>query len=382
MDDVLIVGTGLAGTSTAWHLAGARRVRLVDQASQVGAEATAQNAGMQRRLAHDRVERQLACRAGEWMRDPPPAFADGIRRAGGVLLVEGDASRWDEPVADLRARGVEVRDCTGDPGLPALAGAPHGRAFLVPDEALLDAHHLATAFWQGARAQGATMGLGIRVTGLAVSGGRVTGVHTTTGTLEADAVVLATGAWSGQLARAHGLDRPLVPLARHLLHTAAHKLSRADHPWVWFDDAGIYARPEGGGWLVSPCDEAVVEPRPEPGSAGPVDPLFRALAAAKLAVHLPALADARFAGGWTGLRTFTPDRRPMLGPDPDLAGLYWATGLGGFGVTCAFAAGEALAGLLTDQPPDWLDLAAVAPGRAFPEPLQPAVLDLDRYAGP
>ncbi|MEZ4316885.1 MAG: FAD-binding oxidoreductase [Myxococcota bacterium] len=381
MDDVLIVGAGLAGTSTAWHLAGTRSVRLLDQADQIGTEATAQNAGMQRRLAHDRVERQLACRAGEWLASPPPAFAEGIRRTGGILLLEDDPTAFDDAVADLRSRGVQVDDVSGAIPLPTLRGARHSRAFHVPDEALLDAHHLNAAFFSGARAQGARLDLGVRVVGLLQHAGRVTGVQTSTGPVHADTVVLATGAWSSALARAHGLDRPLVPLARHLLHTAPHGLSRADHPWMWFDDAGVYARPEGGGWLVSPCDEAHVEPRPEPGSAGPVDPLYRALAAAKLAVHLPTLADVRFVGGWTGLRTFTPDRRPLLGPDPELEGLVWATGLGGFGVTCSFAAGEAVAGFLTGAPPTWLDLPAVAPGRSFSHTLEPARSDLERYAG-
>lgn len=377
MDDVLIVGAGLAGTSIAWHLAGTRSVRLVEQGSQLGAEASAQNAGMQRRLAHDRVERQLACRAGAWLADPPPGFEAAIRTTGGVLLLEREDPRWDSAIADLRSRGVRVDD--GVSGVPALAGATWARAWSIPDEALLDAHHLVTRFWHGARAQGAALQLRCEVSGLVVEGGRVVGVHTPSGVLRAGSVVLATGAWSAQLARKHGLVRPLSALARHLLHTAAHPLSDPGHPWVWFDDAGIYARPEGGGWLLSPCDEALVHPQPGPGSAGPVDPLFRALASAKLSAHLPALADAQIRGGWTGLRTFTPDRRPMLGEDPELPGLFWATGLGGFGVSCSFAAGEAVAAMIGGQPVPWLDTAAVAPGRSFLTPLVPAPTELERY---
>ena len=377
MDDVLIVGAGLAGTSLAWHLAGDRSVRLLEQGTQIGAEASAQNAGMQRRLAHDRVERQLACRAGEWLADPPPGFEAGIRSTGGVLLLEHDDPRWDTAIADLRGRGVRVDD--GVSGVPALDGATWARAWTLPDEAQLDAHHLVSRFWHGARAQGARLQLRCRVSGLVVEGGRVIGVHTPDGPIHAGSVVLATGAWSAKLAHDHGLIRPLAALARHLLHTAPHPLSSPAHPWVWFDDAGIYARPEGGGWLLSPCDEALAHPQPGPGSAGPVDPLFRALASAKLSAHLPSLADAQIRSGWTGLRTFTPDRRPLLGEDPDLPGLFWATGLGGFGLSCSFAAGEALAALLTEQPVPWLDLDAVAPGRAFPAPLTPSVTDLERY---
>lgn len=374
--DVLIVGAGLAGASLAWHLrrrAPGLRVELLDQAAQPASEASAQNAGMQRRLAHDPVERAFACRAATWLAAPPnEAFAAAIRRVGGVIALERDADWIHEAVADLRSRGVRV-DANG-PRPPALHGAELSGWWSVPDEAVLDGTLLTRALLDGLRPE-----LGVRVHGLRQAGGRVVGLDTDQGPRDAGLVVLATGAWSASLARSHGLDRPLIPLARHLLQSAPHASSSPDQPWVWVDDVGVYARPEGGGWLCSPCDETALEPSPGPGSAGPVDPLVRALAHAKLATHLPALAEVRFARGWTGLRTFTPDRRPMLGADPALPGLIWATGLGGFGVTCAMAAGELIADLLEGRPTPWVDAQTVRPDRPFPDPLVPAALDLARY---
>ena len=130
----------------------------------------------------------------------------------------------------------------------------------------------------------------------------------------------------------------------------------------------LYVRPEAGGWLCSPCDEHRV-PRPHgPGSRGPVDPLWRAVAADKLARLLPALGDLRLRRGWTGLRTFAPDRSPVLGADPELAGLHWCTGLGGFGVSTSMAVGEAVAHWLVGKSTPWLsgsERAAAAPGRIF-----------------
>ena len=154
-----------------------------------------------------------------------------------------------------------------------------------------------------------------------------------------------------------------MPLARTLLHSAPHPLSRPDHPWCWVDDAGVYARPEGAGWLVSPCDEARRAPPAGPGSAGEVTPAGETLAAEKLTRLMPALGDLRIAGGWTGLRTFAPDRRPLIGADPALDGLWWAAGLGGFGVTCGYAVGEALAAWMRGQDTPWLRPGAVSPGR-------------------
>ena len=86
----------------------------------------------------------------------------------------------------------------------------------------------------------------------------------------------------------------------------------------------------------------------------------------KLERALPALADVGLRGGWTGLRTFTPDRRPMLGEDPDRQGLWWASGLGGAGVTGCFAVGEAVAAWMRGEETPWLSRRAVSPGRPFP----------------
>jgi len=96
-----------------------------------------------------------------------------------------------------------------------------------------------------------------------------------------------------------------------------------------------------------------------------VDALHRALAHDKLDRWMPALSDLRFTTGWTGLRTFAPDRRPFLGADGELAGLWWAAGLGGFGVTCSIAVGEALAAWMRGKAVDWLRPQGVSPSRAL-----------------
>ncbi|MEQ1507572.1 MAG: FAD-dependent oxidoreductase, partial [Myxococcota bacterium] len=76
--DVVIVGAGIAGLATAWHLAPGRRVHLVDQAGVPGAESSTQGVGMVRRLGEDPIERALAVRTSAWLREVP--FAPGGAR--------------------------------------------------------------------------------------------------------------------------------------------------------------------------------------------------------------------------------------------------------------------------------------------------------------
>lgn len=366
--DIVVVGAGLAGLSTAWHLAPHARVLVVDQAVQPGAEASSQNAGMVRRLGDDPFERALAVRTAAWMADPGPDWdaAPPSRSTGAVLGLGVDPYHLNDAVAHLRARGVAVEPLA-DPAevAPALRGAPLVAAWWLPDERVADAWTLLQGFSAGLRRHGGRVQCRTRVLGLDRSGDRVVGLSTDQGPIQADRIVLAAGAWSAALAAGLGLRRPLFPLRRTLLQSTPHPCSRPDHPWVWIDDVGVYARPEAGGWLVSGCDEAVDPPEPGPGSRGGVEPEQRARAASKLQRWLPRLADAELRSGWTGLRTFAPDRRPVLGADPELEGLWWVAGLGGFGVTCSYAAGEAVAAWIRGEPTPWISPRAVSAGRAF-----------------
>lgn len=366
--DVIVVGAGLAGASVAWHLAPHARVLLLEQGRSTGAEATAQNAGMVRVLGEDPVERALALRSaarfqapGEDWEDAPPS-----RVTGAVLGLGHDPSHLHDGVAHLRAAGVRVEALDRPAEVaPLLRGSPLRAAWYLPDARLADPHALLSGFLRGARRHDAALRLGVEVRGLIRDGDRVVGVRTDREELRADRVVLAAGAWSARLAAGVGLRRPLIPLRRTLLQTAPHPDAAVDHPWCWIDDVGVYARPEAGGWLCSPCDEAVDAPGTGPGSRGPVEPEIGALLAHKLERWMPALRDLPLRAGWSGLRTFAPDRRPLMGEDPDADGLWWAAGLGGFGVTCSFAVGEAVAAWMRGSSVDWLRPRGVSPGRPF-----------------
>ncbi len=334
--DVIVVGAGLAGLSVAWHLAPTARVLVLDQGSGPGEEASAQNAGMVRRLGEDPFERALAVRtaarlSGLAEQHPEDWAASPAHRTGALLALGRDPHHLHDAVAHLRAVGVRVEACDRPAELaPVLAGAPPLAAWYLPDELVADAWSLVQGFRSGLRRAGGQVQTGTRALALLRNGARVIGVNTDQGDVFADRVVLAAGAWSAALARSIGLERALVPLRRSLLMGGPHPLSRPDHPWTWVDDVGIYARPEGGGWLLSACDEVVDWPAPGPGSRGPAEEWHRALAADKLARWMPPLAGLRLKGGWTGLRTLPPTAGPCWGR-AGAPGLWWAAGLGALG---------------------------------------------------
>ncbi len=329
--DVLIVGAGLAGASLAWHLAGSRRVLLVEQAEQPCAEASAQNAGMVRRLVTQARERALACRSHELLVDLPDDGHDwaGIppfRRTGAVIaLAERDDPALAAAAADLRARIIAVEELAARRRRHRRAGA--GRPTAAPGLLAARRRDLRRVVARpglpprrpcDAAPSSAAASASSALTSTAVG---VTGVRTDHGAIAADTVVLAAGAWSRALARTAGLDRPFRPLARHLFGSAPHPLSRRDHPWCWVDDGGVYVRPEAGGFLCSPCDEAEREPAPRPRlGASP----GRVVAARSRRTNSSATSRRsrilRLTAGWIGLRTFAPDRHAVVGLDPELDG--------------------------------------------------------------
>jgi len=359
--DVVVVGAGLAGVAVAAALAArGRQVRVLERVAP-GSQASAQNAGMLRRMGEDPYERALALRTHELLVSDP-AFAEASRRTGALLAFGRDPGHLHDAAAHLEAAGVPHRWRDGVPpeAGEVFAGAPLLGAWWLPEERVVDAWSVLTVLLGRLRDHGGGVDIAA-VQGLERTGGRWS-IRTTEGPVVADHVVLAAGAWSGALARTLGLERPLFPLRRTLLLTDPHPLHRADAPWCWVDDEGVYVRPEGGGFLVSGCDEAVDFPQ-DRESRGVVEMRPRALALSKLERWFPALGEVGLRGGWSGLRTFAPDRRPVLGADPEAEGLWWAAGLGGFGVSCGLAAGEAVAAWMCGVDVPTLRPRGVSPGR-------------------
>ena len=176
----------------------------------------------------------------------------------------------------------------------------------------------------------------------------------------ADAVVNAAGAWGDQVAElctgsGHGLSprRRTVAIARTAVPVARDWPVVADAGEAW------YFKPEGGGLLVSPGDESEVPPadvKPDPLDIARV--LDRVNAVTTLQLRSVQTS-------WAGLRTFAPDRLPIVGPHPDEPALFCFVGQGGYGIQMAPALAQVAAELFrTGTSSDAALAAAIDPGRA------------------
>lgn len=351
--DCIIIGAGIAGASVAWHLSRARGgggILVVEREDAPGAHASAQNAGMIRSLVLEEPTAELALQGVGFWRDPPEGLrVPGIfRETGGLLLASEPRTleALEARAAQARERGYRSERWTADQcksAYPILERTPITGAVVAHQDGIADPAAMIDAFLREAARGGVEIALGRPVPRIDIEGQKAAGIRLEDRRLRAETVVVAAGAWSQLLIGAAGLDdQGLRPYRRHLFCTAPTSLADQQMPFVWHADLGAYFREEAGGLLFSVCDEDEVPPgRP------PVDPGIAALAERKLAGVFPFLNELPIARCWAGLRTFTEDRRFLLGKDPNVSGLFYATGLGGHGVTCAGPVGRIVAESVT-----------------------------------
>lgn len=367
--DVLIIGAGVAGCSTAYYLAqdGLRvalldRGRIAGEASQAGAGMLTPGAGAEDALEQDDPFFRL-CLAGLRFYqglDEQLKWETGID----IELMNAPTLRpaFDEQEARRLQTMQEARqECLPDlvwldsksahelePLLPPLL---YG-ALLSPSERNVQVSRLARAYAHGAALHGARICEGRSVGALLRAGERVVGAQTTDGPISAEHVVLAAGAWIGGWHSAS----PVFPVKGQMLalrpqpgrfprhtiyhHTRGYLLPKAD------GTVYIGATVEAAGFDRSVTAEGLTS-------------LLQTVA--NLA---PALQTARFERAWTGLRPGSIDHLPLLGASRSVPGLWLAGGLFRDGILLGPLVGSLLAkGIQGQQIPADLDLTAFDPDR-------------------
>lgn len=256
--------------------------------------------------------------------------------------------------AGLRCDWLEPEDVADR--FPGAAPGCHGALF-APEDGAVDPAALTQALLADAQRLGAIVRRA-RVKRVVTARGRATGVALSRATLQAEHVVIAAGAWSSQLG---GLPRPL-PIEPVRGQMAAAPWPAGTPPAILYCDHG-YVLPRGGEALLGSTMERV-------GFDASVTKAGIAQILSGAARLLPGLAPPppapakRLTRTWAGLRPVTPDGRPILGADPELPGLWYATGHGRSGVLLAALSGEIIGDLLTKGETD-VDITALQPGRTM-----------------
>lgn len=351
--DIAIVGGGMAGASLAAALAGDAQVVLIEAESQPGYHATGRSAAFWSETYGGPGVQPLTSASG------PLLEQAGVLAALGSLHIarDDDNAALDAFLGDFAGTGVVLQEVDPLTMIPGLRSAWR-RAVFEPSCAYIDVAALHARYLRDLRRAGGAIMLDARVTAARRDAGRWR-LETTAGSVEADLLVDAAGAWADQVAILAGA-RPIGIKAyrRTMVQLRTDPEPPVDLPHVAHIGGSFYFKPEAGGRLwLSPHDEIASAPcdaRPDEWDVA-------------LAIdRFESCVDWRVAAlehQWAGLRSFAPDRLPVYGAAPDMPGFFWFAGQGGFGIQTAPAAAALAAGLILDRVPD---MRGVDPDRYRP----------------
>ncbi len=230
-----------------------------------------------------------------------------------------------------------------------------GAAAWEPGSGFADPNATTFAFAEAARRLGATIETGCEVTKIVTERGRVVGVETSRGRVDADAVVLAPGAWAAPLLEPLGLELGLVP---HRIQVTIFRWPAGldtRHCAVIDATRRSWFRPEGSAATLIGVELGVGHADPNGYDEG-VDPEFVATCRDALSARLPVFADATMRGGWAGMIMMSPDGRPIIDQIPSVGGLYCMLGDSGTSFKTSPAIGKCLAEWIVDGKPKTVDL--------------------------
>ncbi|MEX0348215.1 MAG: FAD-dependent oxidoreductase [Paracoccaceae bacterium] len=382
MSRKLIIGGGAIGLSVAYHLAkrGAQDVTLLER-NQLTSGTSWHAAGIVGPLRATPNMTTLASAALEVFPalEAETGMSTGYRRTGGYWLAR-EPARLDElhRIADLGATQwlTPAVIAAGEIHMPLLDLSEHVGALHVPEDANVNPVDLCMAYARAAKNLGVTIREGIEVKTVVTKNGIAEGVALASGTtLEADQVVIATGAWSRELAATAGVALPLQAVEHMYVVTETIPDLPDPFPVIRDLDRGIYIKGDAGKLVIGGFepDAKCWNPYGPEGNRPFLEMAedwdqFAPFMEAALAL-CPALAHVGIQHFMNGPESFTVDTRPLVG-ETAVDGLFVAAGMNSVGVMSSAGIGRALADWMVDGRPPmnmWeVDVARVDPLTATP----------------
>jgi len=367
--DVVVIGAGIAGISTASFLARRASVCLLEMESQPAYHSTGRSAALFAEPYGNAVVRALTRASRPFFEAPPTMLTSlSLLRPRPVLIAarSEQAAAMEEFVASSEPSDGVVPQSTAEAMsiCPILRAESVAHAALIGSPSDIDVHELQQGFLRIIKQRGGAVTTAAQVVGIERdSAGWI--VMTARDRIRANVVVNAAGAWAGEIGKLAGAqDIGLQPLKRTACLVAPPEGVRLDTwPLVMNVEEEFYFKPEAGMLMLSPADETPTEPcdaqAEELDIAIAVDRLERATT----------LQVRRVAHKWAGLRSFVADRSPVVGFDTLQPDFFWVAALGGYGVQTSPAVGSVAASLVLREKIDERVVACgveprtLAPGR-------------------
>ncbi|MCA9215391.1 MAG: FAD-binding oxidoreductase [Planctomycetales bacterium] len=372
--DVVIVGGGVWGLSAAYQLsrmAGVERIIVLERNATLATETTKQAAGQIGQLRSDplmieAVGYTLSLLNGfqeETGYDPEFVCTGSLH----IAQCNERFSAFKSQIPNAREHGIEVSVAT-DEQIAHLAPAINTEelvgAIYVEKDGYVNTYAWANALANAAVDRGVEIELNADVKSIGVANDRIIHVQTEAETIATERAIVTCGPWTRDLANAIGFSIPAVPIRLQQTRTLPDPNLPKHHPVVRIPDQSCYLRPENGGYLYGffdPDPWAMMSAKTTTSEI-PLDSDLYAESTRRLAPLFPILKQLEVSEHRRGMVTCTPDANYVIGPLPEVGGLYVATGCGAMGVAGSGAVGRWLANYVVDGNAG-ADLSKLAPNR-------------------
>lgn len=341
--DVVIIGGGIMGVSTAFHLAeaGVGNVVLIER-GELGTGSSAKPLGGVRSTFSDPANIAL----GKRSLDAYGRFGErfgvdiGLRKVGYLFLCRNKQEVLDCERSSVLQNdfGSNSRMVSPDEALdinPFLNKDALLAAAYSPDDGFAEPAKAVAAYAAAARAAGATLLTGTEALDIEVSNGGIKSVTTNRGTIRTNAVVCAAGAWSRHVGQMVGVEMPVTPVRRQIGMTRQRATAYPTVPFTLDLSTTMYFHNYENGMLVGISNQ-----NQAPGFGRDFShewlPEFNAAAT----ICAPSLVEPDLEFGWAGLYENTPDHNALIGASDKLPGFFYATGFSGHGFLQGPAVGE------------------------------------------
>ena len=359
--EVVIIGGGVMGASTAYHLAlkGCPNVVLLERDSFFGLGATGKCAGGIRYQFSTEINIRLSQISLPMLQrfEDETGQAIDLRWPGYLFLLtnEADVAAFRRHVTLQNQLGVPTTWLTGDEvrrRVPQLVADDVIAATYHKGDGLADPHGVVSGYIQAGRRLGVQAFTDTAVTDIHTQSGRITAVQTTHGPIACAHVVNAAGPWAGVVSDMAGIPLPITPIRRQILTTTPLPAIPPDFPFIIDFAQSLYFHREGKGLLTG-----MSNPNEPAGFNERVDEDWELTHMEAAMARLPLLAQAGRLANWAGLYEVTPDAHPIIGAVPHLAGYYVVAGFSGHGFMHGPVSGLLMAELICHGRITTLDIA-------------------------
>jgi sarcosine oxidase subunit beta len=377
--DVVIIGGGIVGSSIAWHLTedGCKNVMVIERETQQGLGATGKSMGGVRAQFATDVNIRMSLYSIPFLArfEDTTGYPSGYKPHGYLFAATNERhmdylrANYQRQVA-LGLKTVELIEADDIAKVfPQWRSDDVVGGSFCQTDGFVDPNSVMVGFMSRAAERGATLWRGVEVIRIDVSNGAVTGVQTTRGPVATRVVVTAAGVWAPALAQSAATELPIEPLRRMLVPTEPFPGLPEHLPMMIDMTDGWHFRQEGIGLILAWAD-----PEETPGFKPDFDPAFIEKILTRAAERVPCFADLAVNPRrcWACMYDMSPDHHSILGPAPDLGGLYFANGFSGHGVMHSPATGRIVSDLILHGDTavidaDVLSVERFAQGRAIEE---------------